>query len=148
MLLAATAFGLVATPPGRTTRRSRRSSTRPSSALGGEEKLAKADAATWKAKAKITIEGNENEMSSEGTVQGIDHFRSEFEGEFNGNNFKGVTVLNGDKGWRKFGEMVMELDGDAAREREADGLPGRRPTPRSCRSRPRTSRSRLPARRR
>src|SRR3954451_4414690 len=49
-------------------------------ALGGKDKLAKADAATWKAKAKITIEGNENEMTLEGTVQGIDHYRAEFEG--------------------------------------------------------------------
>jgi len=24
-----------------------------------------------------------------------------------------VTVLDGDKGWRKFGEMAMEMDGDA-----------------------------------
>src|SRR5690349_15380406 len=62
-------------------------------ALGGKDKLAKVDAVTWKAKAKITIEGNENEMSIEGTVQGIDHYRSEFEGDFNGNSFKGQTVL-------------------------------------------------------
>jgi hypothetical protein len=82
-------------------------------ALGGKDKLAKVDAVTWKAKARITIEGNENEMSIEGTVQGIDHYRSEFEGDFNGNTFKGQTVLKGDKGWRKFGDMVMELDGDA-----------------------------------
>ena len=34
-------------------------------ALGGKEKLAKAEAVTWKAKGKITIEGNENEISSE-----------------------------------------------------------------------------------
>ena len=35
------------------------------------------------------------------------------DGEFGGNPFKGVTVLNGDKGWRKFGENKMELEGDA-----------------------------------
>lgn len=81
-------------------------------ALGGKDKLDKAGAATWKAKAKITIEGNENEMTLEGTIQGIDHYRSEFEGDFGGNTFKSTSVLKGDKGWRKFGDMVMELDGD------------------------------------
>jgi hypothetical protein len=82
-------------------------------AIGGEDKLSKAHAVTWKTKAKVTIEGNENEMKIEGTLQGLDHYRSEFEGDFNGNVFKGLTVISGDKGWRKFGGMVMELDQDA-----------------------------------
>src|SRR4051794_22757803 len=77
-------------------------------ALGGKDRLTKAEGATWKSKAKITIEGNENEMSLQGTVQGIDHYRSEFEGEFGGNTVKGLVILKGDKGWRKFGDMVME----------------------------------------
>ena len=38
---------------------------------------------------------------------------SEFEGKFGDNDVKGVTVLSGDKGWRKFGENDMEMDGDA-----------------------------------
>jgi hypothetical protein len=82
-------------------------------ALGGEAKLSKIEAATWKAKGKIRFGENENEFSSQATVQGLDHYRSEFEGEFNGNKFKGVTVLNGDKGWRKFGDMAMDMDQDA-----------------------------------
>jgi zinc protease len=82
-------------------------------ALGGKDKLAKAEGTTWKSRAKITIEGNENELSLQGTVQGIDHYRSEFEGDFGGNTVKGLVILKGDKGWRKFGDMVMELEGDA-----------------------------------
>ena len=39
-----------------------------------------------------------------------------FEGEFNGNQFKAITVVNGDKGWRKFADNLMEM--------EADGLAG------------------------
>jgi hypothetical protein len=84
-------------------------------AIGGEDKLSKAEGATWKAKAKISIEGNENEMSLAGTLRGIDHYRSEFEGDFGGNSFKGISVIKGEKGWRKFGEMVMEIEGDALR---------------------------------
>jgi hypothetical protein len=83
--------------------------------LGGEEKLSKAvAAATWKTKSKITFGDNENDFTSQATFQGLDHFRSEFDGEFNGNPFHGVTILNGNQGWRKFGDMdPMEMDDDA-----------------------------------
>src|SRR5258707_12017180 len=66
-------------------------------AAGGEEKLGNVGAATWKAKGKITFNDNTNDFNSQVTVQGLDHFRSEFEGEFNGNAVRGVTVLAGDK---------------------------------------------------
>src|SRR5262249_2315220 len=39
--------------------------------------------------------------------------RQEFEGEFNGNTVKGVSVLAGDKGWRNFGDNHAEMDKDA-----------------------------------
>jgi hypothetical protein len=81
-------------------------------ALGGEEKLGKIGAATWKSKSKFTFNDNESEFRGQATVQGLDHYRTEFEGEFNGNPFKGIVVLNVDKGWRKFGENFMEMDAD------------------------------------
>jgi hypothetical protein len=82
-------------------------------ALGGEEKLSAIKAATWKAKGKITFGDSDNEFTSTVTVQGLDHSRSEFEGEFGGNKVKGATVLSGEKGWRKFGDMGGEMDKDA-----------------------------------
>ena len=82
-------------------------------AMGGEEKLKKIDAFSWKSKVAITFNENTNQFTSHATLQGLDHYRGEFEGEFGGNPFKGVTVLNGDKGWRKFGDNKMDLDGDA-----------------------------------
>jgi hypothetical protein len=81
-------------------------------ALGGEAKFA-GKALNWKSKGSINIGGNENEFVSEITVQGLDRFRGEFEGNFGGQSFKGVTVLNGDKGWRRFGDMGMEMDKDS-----------------------------------
>jgi hypothetical protein len=84
-------------------------------ALGGQEKLSKIEAVSWKSKGKITIEGNDNEFHSEATVQGLDHFRSVFEGEFNGNPFKALSVLSGDKGWRKIGDQVIEMEPDAVK---------------------------------
>jgi hypothetical protein len=82
-------------------------------ALGGAEKLEKVKAFSWKGKGKINFGGNESEFSATATVEGLGNSHSEFEGEFGGNKIKGVTVLSGDKGWRKFGDMVMEMDKDA-----------------------------------
>ena len=83
-------------------------------ALGGEAKLAKAGNFARKAKGTITIQGNENDFISETTYEGLDHYRNEFDGEFNGNKFKGIVVVNGEKGWRKFGDNKMEMDANAA----------------------------------
>jgi hypothetical protein len=82
-------------------------------ALGGEEKLKKVGAYSWKSKLTITFDGNKNDFNSSQTIQGIDHYRSEFTGEFGGNAFKGITVVNGDKGWQKFGDNAMVMDEDA-----------------------------------
>jgi hypothetical protein len=81
-------------------------------ALGGEEKLKKAEAASWKTKATVTFMGNDNDLSIESTVQGLDHYRAEIEGKFGDNEFKGVVVLNGNKGWRVFGDK-MDMDDDS-----------------------------------
>lgn len=82
-------------------------------ALGGAEKISAAKAMTWKVKGTLTFGEGENEFSASGAAQGLDHYRQEFEGEFGGNKFKAITVIAGDKGWRSFGGMTMELTGDA-----------------------------------
>jgi hypothetical protein len=82
-------------------------------AMGGAEKLNGIKAAMWKSKGKISFGGNDNDFTSTTTVQGLDHFRNEFEGDFGGNTVKGVIILAGDKGWRKFGDNNMEMDKDA-----------------------------------
>lgn len=78
-------------------------------ALGGEDKLAKVDAFSIKTKGTIVFNGNENEMTSEATVKGLDHIRR----EFGNDQFHGVMVFAGDKGWRKFGDNSSEIEGDA-----------------------------------
>jgi hypothetical protein len=82
-------------------------------ALGGEEKLTKAGTSSWKSKGTITLNGDDNEFTSVTTLQGLDHYHSEFEGKFGDNDVKGVTVLSGDKGWQKFNDNDRELDADA-----------------------------------
>ena len=81
-------------------------------AIGGEEKLSKVKGFSSKAGGTVSVEGNEISFTGETTSQGIERYRSEFEGEFNGNSFKSVTVVNGEQGWRKFGEESMALDAD------------------------------------
>ncbi len=89
-------------------------------AVGGEAVLGKAGVITWKAKGTISFGGNDNQYTGQTTAQGLDRSRAEFEGEFNGNTVKGVTVIDGDKGWRKFGGDTMELGDDAvAREKRS-----------------------------
>ena len=51
-------------------------------ALGGEEKLTKAGAYSWKSKGTISFNGSDNEFTSQSTLQGLDHYRSEFDGKF------------------------------------------------------------------
>lgn len=82
-------------------------------ALGGAEKLSAAKSVEWKSKGKLHLNDNDNNFTSKITAQGIDHFRQEFEGEFDGNPIKGVTVVAGDKGWRKIGDDNNKLEDDA-----------------------------------
>ncbi len=87
-------------------------------AIGGEEALAKAKVITSASKGTITFGGNDNEFTSRSTTQGLERSRAEFEGEFNGNSVEVVTVVDGDKAWRKFGDNTMELgDEELAREK-------------------------------
>jgi hypothetical protein len=79
-------------------------------AIGGQEKLDKIKAISWKAKGTISINGSDSAFTSQATAQGLDHYRSEFEAEFGDNKVKGITVVNGDKGWGKFGDMGMAMD--------------------------------------
>jgi hypothetical protein len=82
-------------------------------AIGGEDKFSQVKAVTWKAKSTLTLGGTDNAFTSETTLQGIDHYRNEFAGEFGGNPVKGVLVIDGDKGWRHFGDDQTALDKDA-----------------------------------
>jgi hypothetical protein len=77
-------------------------------ALGGEEKLAKAEAYSWKSKGTVNFGGNENDFTSETTIKGLDHLKR----EFGNDQFHGVLVVAGEKGWRHFGDNQAELEGD------------------------------------
>jgi hypothetical protein len=77
-------------------------------AVGGEEKLAKAEALSWKSKGTVNFNGNESESTEEVTARGLDHYHR----EFGNDQFHVEVVLAGDKGWRKFGDNSSEIEGD------------------------------------
>jgi hypothetical protein len=77
-------------------------------ALGGKEKLDKADAMRIHAKGRVTVQGNEDEMSWKTIFQGVDHSRTEIKR----NAFEGVFVVAGDKGWGSYPDGTRELDGE------------------------------------
>jgi hypothetical protein len=82
-------------------------------AMGGEAKLSAAKGIEWKSTGKMVVQDNENHFTSSYVAQGLDRLKQGFEGDFNGSTVKGATVLDGDKGWRKFGDMTNEMDKDA-----------------------------------
>jgi hypothetical protein len=81
-------------------------------AMGGEEKLSGVKAFSAKGKGTITIDGTDIDFTFEMTAQGIEKYRSSYEGEVGGNKFDGATVLDGDKGWKKAEQEVKKLTGE------------------------------------
>ena len=75
VLVAALVFGL--SGPGRTAdpKNANAILDKAIKALGGEAKLSKIKAASWKAKGTVAIMGNDNEYTAQATMQGLDHFR-------------------------------------------------------------------------
>jgi hypothetical protein len=82
-------------------------------AMGGEAKVAKFKAGTWKGKATAQEGGNEIVLMNEGTWQGTDKLRLDAEITAGGQTEKVQAVINGDKGWTKIRDMVREArEGD------------------------------------
>ena len=82
-------------------------------AIGGEEKLKKAETLTWKSKGTVNFNGNDVPFKGDALARGLDHIRRQivFEGDDGERTI--VIVLGGDKGWIKFGEEPREMEGDA-----------------------------------
>jgi len=80
-------------------------------AMGGEEKLSKIKGFTTTGKGTIILDGGEIPFQYESTVKGSTQYRSTFEGEANGEKFRGATVLDDNKGWRRLNGDVQKLEG-------------------------------------
>jgi hypothetical protein len=82
-------------------------------ALGGEAKIASLEGKPieTKAKGKLSFGGAEGDFTTRTVSVGLNRFRQEFDGDFGGNQIKGVTVVDGDKGWRNFAGNSGALEG-------------------------------------
>jgi hypothetical protein len=86
-------------------------------ALGGQDRLEKLKAATWKAKGTFHGDAGTLAFTSEGAAQAPDRYRAAIRGEVNGMTYKMVRVINGDKGWTKIGDgAVKEMNSEALAE--------------------------------
>jgi hypothetical protein len=85
-------------------------------ALGGEAKLAKAKGLSWRTSGTLTGKVEDATVTStftaKTTVAGLDRMRLENAAEVMGNTYRSATVLDGDKGWRRFGNMNHEIEKD------------------------------------
>ena len=76
--------------------------------MGGAEKLGKVNAFTWEGTGTMTFNGIDNDFNSIVTIKGLDQFKRVFSND----RYTGIVVLDGAKGWRKFGDYPGELEGE------------------------------------
>jgi hypothetical protein len=80
-------------------------------AVGGEEKLAKIKAATWKDKGKFFGLGDEGiDYTAETSALGTTKRKMSIQGEVANEKFSVVIVVSGDKGWTKTEDEVEDMD--------------------------------------
>ena len=88
-------------------------------AMGGAEKLTKAALVTYKVKLKSATDGGAGEMTFLIIEASAGRERSEMERDAgNGEIIKSLTVMNGEKVWRKQAGKIQELNQDVALHRK------------------------------
>ena len=85
-------------------------------AHGGEATLAKLPASTVTFKGTIHTMGQKVPFTGQVSSQAADKLKIDIEVEAGGQKVRIVNVINGDKGWTKFGEDVKELGKDELTE--------------------------------
>ncbi|HEV3004377.1 MAG TPA: hypothetical protein VGX78_07935 [Pirellulales bacterium] len=79
-------------------------------ALGGESKLTKAKGFSWRSKGTMGNGDNEATFTAKTTVAGLDRLHFESEIDVIGNTVHYALVLDGDKGWRRFGTKTVPIE--------------------------------------
>jgi hypothetical protein len=93
-------------------------------AHGGQEKLAKFTGHTVKFKGNFHGMGQAIPMTGEVITQGNDKVRVDVEIEAGGMKFRVINVFDGEKGWNKVGDMLMEFDKDQVAEAKEQAYAG------------------------
>jgi hypothetical protein len=118
LVTAALGFVLAATPCARADAESeaRAIIDKAVKAHGGADNLAKFKAGIVKMKGKVEVAGMAIEFTTTASVQMPDKMQVETNIDFMGNKVTFLQILNGDKGWIKFADKVMEMDKDQVAE--------------------------------
>src|SRR5437762_879688 len=81
--------------------------------MGGADKLAKADAVSWKSKTKVTADGFNADMQDELQASGTERMRWKIDITLMGMTESGLIVMDGTKGWinhdNRTGDMPKEI---------------------------------------
>lgn len=85
-------------------------------AHGGLDKLTKFKASVTKQKGKVHILDNALDFTGESSIQLPDRFRNEVKSQAGGQQVTFIQIINGNKGWVKFGEMTIEMNKDMLAE--------------------------------
>jgi outer membrane lipoprotein-sorting protein len=127
MCLTAVALAVAATGPARADEKAdtRAVIEKAIKARGGEEKLAKMEAVTFKAKGKFYGMGEGIDYTGEWAVQPPDKTRFQLEFEANGMKFTFLWIFDGKKGWMKIADQTMEMDEEAIAEAKEETYAGR-----------------------
>jgi hypothetical protein len=88
-------------------------------AVGGEDRLGKFPASTWKGKGKHFGMGEGIEFITESAMALPERLRSATDFEVQGMKIQFVMVINGDKGWTKANDVVEEMAADMLAEEKA-----------------------------
>jgi hypothetical protein len=89
-------------------------------AMGGEEKLTKNKAATWKGKGTVHAMGQTFDFTGEWAIQAPKQLKTQIEVEANGMKITILQILNGDKGWAQMGGPVEEMKGEQLAETQEE----------------------------
>ena len=89
-------------------------------AHGGQEQLTKFNASTAKLKGTLPIEGTTIAFTGEIAGQGADQQRIDISLNIDGQSFRIVQVLNRDRGWVKFNDSTVEMEGDKLKDTQEE----------------------------
>lgn len=85
-------------------------------AMGGEANLTRLQAATWKGRGTYFGLGQSISYAGDWAVQPPERARIAIQGEFRGQPFSRVLVINGNKGWIKLNDQVEEMNKETLAE--------------------------------
>jgi outer membrane lipoprotein-sorting protein len=88
-------------------------------AMGGEANLKQFKGASWKGKGKFYALGGQGlDYTAEWAFQGPKKYRVAIDAEIGGQKVQQILVINGDKGWVKINDLLMDMNKETLEEQQ------------------------------